>query len=190
MYQEACPLDVASLNADLPAFACSHRKSIEFLIFQVYFRALIWDAITNLSVDKWEPLNDEHQIHFVKSILAKKWLVTHLRAHLIWLEIYRVFHVDFCNSVVFFFFFFVAEDEQNADSETCGKALIILSWVVVCITMPFSLFVCFKVSISSIFNSDFCFGFQWLWMLHLFMIGFKVKTSSSHVRGLIPTNNK
>lgn len=38
-----------------------------------------------------------------------------------------------------------AEDEQKAESESCGKALIVLSWVLVIITMPFSLFVCFKV---------------------------------------------
>ncbi|XP_031620046.1 band 7 protein AGAP004871 isoform X1 [Contarinia nasturtii] len=38
-----------------------------------------------------------------------------------------------------------AEDEQEAESASCGKALIVLSWVLVVITMPFSLFVCFKV---------------------------------------------
>lgn len=47
-------------------------------------------------------------------------------------------------------FVFTAEDEQSAESESCGKALIVLSWVLVIITMPFSLFVCFKV--SSIFH--------------------------------------
>jgi hypothetical protein len=28
----------------------------------------------------------------------------------------------------------------------CGKILTVLSWMVVILTMPFSLFVCFKVS--------------------------------------------
>jgi hypothetical protein len=28
----------------------------------------------------------------------------------------------------------------------CGKILTVLSWIVVILTMPFSLFVCFKVS--------------------------------------------
>lgn len=48
------------------------------------------------------------------------------------------------------FFIVSAEDEQQAESASCGKALIVLSWVLVCITMPFSLFVCFKVSFFEI----------------------------------------
>lgn len=64
--------------------------------------------------------------------------------------VFHLFNRCTCFSSVFFFFFFSlffeAEDEQKAESATCGKALIILSWALVCITMPFSLFVCFKVS--------------------------------------------
>ncbi|KAK0086261.1 hypothetical protein PV325_003460 [Microctonus aethiopoides] len=39
-----------------------------------------------------------------------------------------------------------AEDNKNSETKTtCGTILIGLSWVVVILTMPFSLFVCFKV---------------------------------------------
>ncbi|XP_044762394.1 band 7 protein AGAP004871 isoform X2 [Coccinella septempunctata] len=38
------------------------------------------------------------------------------------------------------------EAEQVVEeSETCGKILTVLSWILVCLTMPFSLMVCFKV---------------------------------------------
>lgn len=55
--------------------------------------------------------------------------------------------------VILLVFPFAAEDEQNSDSESCGKALIVLSWVLVVITMPFSLFVCFKVNVQSLIRS-------------------------------------
>lgn len=42
--------------------------------------------------------------------------------------------------------FFSAEDTDNAEASTCGKILIFLSWVLVFLTMPISLLVCFKVS--------------------------------------------
>ncbi|XP_055602480.1 band 7 protein AGAP004871 isoform X3 [Uranotaenia lowii] len=38
-----------------------------------------------------------------------------------------------------------AEDESNGEASTCGRILIFLSWVLVVLTMPFSLLVCFKV---------------------------------------------
>ncbi|XP_065218157.1 band 7 protein AGAP004871 isoform X3 [Planococcus citri] len=38
-----------------------------------------------------------------------------------------------------------SEDTGPADGGPCGKVLTILSWVLVVITLPFSLFVCFKV---------------------------------------------
>nr|XP_022903832.1 band 7 protein AGAP004871-like [Onthophagus taurus] len=31
------------------------------------------------------------------------------------------------------------------EAKTCGRILVVLSWIVVVLTMPFSLFVCFKV---------------------------------------------
>lgn len=34
---------------------------------------------------------------------------------------------------------------MNGEATQCGRILIILSWVLVIITMPLSLFVCFKV---------------------------------------------
>ncbi|KAH9644159.1 hypothetical protein HF086_018380 [Spodoptera exigua] len=36
-------------------------------------------------------------------------------------------------------------EEADSESKTCGKILVFLSWVLVCLTMPFSLFICFKV---------------------------------------------
>lgn len=39
----------------------------------------------------------------------------------------------------------IADDSAQGDATTCGNILVILSWIVVIITMPFSLFVCFKV---------------------------------------------
>lgn len=60
-------------------------------------------------------------------------------------------------------FVITAEDEQSAESESCGKALIVLSWILVIITMPFSLFVCFKV--SSIFSINFSDAFKFFWMV-------------------------
>ena len=42
--------------------------------------------------------------------------------------------------------FFSAEDTDNGEASTCGKILIFLSWVLVFLTMPISLLVCFKVS--------------------------------------------
>ncbi|KAL7052626.1 hypothetical protein ACKWTF_004945 [Chironomus riparius] len=38
-----------------------------------------------------------------------------------------------------------ADDKESSDASTCGKILIFLSWVMVFLTMPFSLLVCFKV---------------------------------------------
>ncbi|XP_046414232.1 band 7 protein AGAP004871 isoform X3 [Neodiprion fabricii] len=38
-----------------------------------------------------------------------------------------------------------AEERRTDDATTCGNILVALSWVVVVLTMPFSLFVCFKV---------------------------------------------
>ncbi|CAH0703234.1 unnamed protein product [Spodoptera exigua] len=35
-------------------------------------------------------------------------------------------------------------EEADSESKTCGKILVFLSWVLVCLTMPFSLFICFK----------------------------------------------
>ncbi|KAL3284436.1 hypothetical protein HHI36_018595 [Cryptolaemus montrouzieri] len=43
------------------------------------------------------------------------------------------------------FVHFVSAEHVVEESETCGKILTALSWVLVCLTMPFSLFVCFKV---------------------------------------------
>jgi hypothetical protein len=45
-----------------------------------------------------------------------------------------------------FYTLFSAEDTDNAEASTCGKILIFLSWVLVFLTMPISLLVCFKVS--------------------------------------------
>lgn len=39
-----------------------------------------------------------------------------------------------------------ANQAADSDSKTCGKILVGLSWFLVVLTMPFSLFVCFKVS--------------------------------------------
>lgn len=38
-----------------------------------------------------------------------------------------------------------ADDSTQSEATTCGNILVILSWIVVILTMPFSLFVCFKV---------------------------------------------
>ncbi|XP_073956424.1 band 7 protein AAEL010189-like [Choristoneura fumiferana] len=38
-----------------------------------------------------------------------------------------------------------SNDDNESESKTCGKLLVALSWVVVILTMPISLFVCFKV---------------------------------------------
>lgn len=43
------------------------------------------------------------------------------------------------------FLHYIDEKETN-EASTCGKILIFLSWVLVFLTMPFSLLVCFKVS--------------------------------------------
>jgi len=40
------------------------------------------------------------------------------------------------------------------ENKTCGKILTVLSWVVVVLTMPFSLLVCFKVSLISFFTGN------------------------------------
>lgn len=51
----------------------------------------------------------------------------------------------------FFFAFspqFIDDKENNEQASTCGKILIFLSWVLVFLTMPFSLLVCFKVSVG------------------------------------------
>lgn len=60
--------------------------------------------------------------------------------------------------IVFFVIFFLngwyfsVNEEADSESRTCGKILVFLSWVLVCLTMPFSLFICFKVSVANIFN--------------------------------------
>ncbi|VVC86118.1 unnamed protein product [Leptidea sinapis] len=36
-------------------------------------------------------------------------------------------------------------DDHDSESKTCGKILVVLSWILVIVTMPFSLFICFKV---------------------------------------------
>ncbi|KAG5885396.1 hypothetical protein JTB14_002793 [Gonioctena quinquepunctata] len=40
-----------------------------------------------------------------------------------------------------------ATEHVIEENKTCGKILTVLSWVVVVLTMPFSLMVCFKVSL-------------------------------------------
>lgn len=51
------------------------------------------------------------------------------------------------NFILFFSeIIFPADDKEANDASTCGKILIFLSWVMVFLTMPFSLLVCFKVS--------------------------------------------
>lgn len=45
------------------------------------------------------------------------------------------------------FSFLLADDSEQHDESVCGKVLIFLSWFLVCITMPFSLLVCFKVGL-------------------------------------------
>lgn len=42
---------------------------------------------------------------------------------------------------------YVTADDSNTQSDgtACGNILVVLSWIVVILTMPFSLFVCFKV---------------------------------------------
>lgn len=47
---------------------------------------------------------------------------------------------NYCNN------FIQADDPEHHDESFCGKILIFLSWFLICITMPFSLLVCFKVS--------------------------------------------
>ncbi|KAK9886754.1 hypothetical protein WA026_018406 [Henosepilachna vigintioctopunctata] len=42
-------------------------------------------------------------------------------------------------------FLLISAEHVVEESETCGKILTVLSWIVVCLTMPFSLMVCFKV---------------------------------------------
>lgn len=40
---------------------------------------------------------------------------------------------------------FIAGNSDENESGGCGQALIYLSWILIGLTMPFSLFVCFKV---------------------------------------------
>lgn len=47
-----------------------------------------------------------------------------------------------------YFRFFSAEDSEPVDPGICGKFLTGCAWALVAITFPFSLFVCFKVSIK------------------------------------------
>lgn len=42
-------------------------------------------------------------------------------------------------------FLIAADASTNGEATTCGRILIVLSWVLVLCTMPLSLFVCFKV---------------------------------------------
>jgi len=48
--------------------------------------------------------------------------------------------------LLFLIFNFSEEPEHNGEASACGKILIFLCWILICITMPFSLIVCFKVS--------------------------------------------
>lgn len=51
-----------------------------------------------------------------------------------------------CAFVSFSLNFPIAADAStNGEATTCGRILIVLSWVLVLCTMPLSLFVCFKV---------------------------------------------
>lgn len=43
-------------------------------------------------------------------------------------------------------FISTANEDTDAESKTCGKVLVVLASILVVLTMPFSLFVCFKVS--------------------------------------------
>ena len=47
-----------------------------------------------------------------------------------------------------FFFFLVAHDNDDGIG-ICGWLLTACSWAIVIITLPFSLFVCFKVNITA-----------------------------------------
>ncbi|XP_048004279.1 uncharacterized protein LOC125240431 [Leguminivora glycinivorella] len=38
-----------------------------------------------------------------------------------------------------------ANDDNDSESKTCGKILVVLSWVLVVMTMPISLLICFKL---------------------------------------------
>lgn len=40
----------------------------------------------------------------------------------------------------------LADEGESGEASACGRVLIFLSWCLIIITMPFSLFVCFKVS--------------------------------------------
>lgn len=69
----------------------------------------------------------------------------------------------FCSEITAYLsLLFSAEDTDNAEASTCGKILIFLSWVLVFLTMPISLLVCFKVSdlwllnTCSSFPTDMC----------------------------------
>lgn len=54
---------------------------------------------------------------------------------------------------------FSADDKEANEASTCGKILIFLSWVLVFLTMPFSLLVCFKVSFFLFFFWNVIFPF-------------------------------
>lgn len=68
-------------------------------------------------------------------------------------------------SVVFFSFVsfnatIAADANTNGEATTCGRILIVLSWVLVLCTMPLSLFVCFKVCVHKIHKAYTAYTFR------------------------------
>lgn len=55
-----------------------------------------------------------------------------------------LFIVTVFNTLLFFSF---TAEQVVEESKTCGKILTVLAWILVILTMPFSLLVCFKVSV-------------------------------------------
>lgn len=47
-----------------------------------------------------------------------------------------------------FYYIVLANEDGDSESKMCGKILVVLSWILVIATMPFSLFICFKVSFT------------------------------------------
>lgn len=52
---------------------------------------------------------------------------------------------EFIDFYLIFFSFFFPEENPDGEAGLCGSILVFLSWVLIILTMPFSLFVCFKV---------------------------------------------
>lgn len=61
----------------------------------------------------------------------------------------------------YFQIIFTVDDKETYEASTCGKILIFLSWVLVFLTMPFSLLVCFKVSRPRDLLSSINHGRKW-----------------------------